>query len=83
MEAGGSSAFVIRHSSFVIRHSSLPISVNLTTGAATSLRLIGGSMTFNTVDLAAFVVPEPGTYAMFVLGGAALSGLVVRRRRMA
>ncbi|MBE7189733.1 DUF4394 domain-containing protein, partial [Jatrophihabitans endophyticus] len=36
-------------------------SVNLATGAATSLGAIGGSATFNTVDLAAYVVPEPGT----------------------
>lgn len=56
-------------------------SVNLTTGAATSLGLISGSATFNTVDIAAFV-PEPGTYALLGLGGAVLL-LVVRRQRRA
>ncbi len=55
-------------------------SVNLTTGAATSLGLIGGSATFNTVDIAAFVVPEPGTYALCGLSGAALVVLAARRR---
>ena len=57
-------------------------SVNLTTGAATSLGLIGGSTTFNTVDIDAFV-PEPGTYALFGLGGALLLLVVARRGRVA
>ena len=56
-------------------------SVNLTTGATTILGSIGSTTTFNTVDIAAFVVPEPGTHAMFVLGGAALLAVAVRRRR--
>ena len=57
-------------------------SVNLATGAATSLGLIGGATTFNTVDIAAFV-PEPGTYALFGLSGATLLLVLVRRRRVA
>ena len=56
-------------------------SVNLTTGATTILGSIGSTTTFNTVDIAAFVVPEPGTHAMFVLGSAALLAVAVRRRR--
>lgn len=54
--------------------------VNLTTGAATGGTLIGTSSTFNTADLAAFV-PEPGTYALMILGGLTVAGLGYRRRQ--
>lgn len=56
--------------------------VSLTTGAATGGVLIGNSATFNTVSIAAFV-PEPGTYALLGLGGAAMLLVVVRRQRRA
>lgn len=55
-------------------------SINLASGAATSLGAIGAAG-FNTVDIAAFV-PEPGTYALLGLGGAVLL-LAVRRQRRA
>ena len=57
-------------------------SVNLANGAATAVGLISGTTTFNTVDIAAFV-PEPGTYALFALSGAALLLVTTRRRRAA
>ncbi len=56
--------------------------VNLGTGATTFVGTIGGSTTFNTVDIAAFV-PEPGTYALFGLGGLALLVIWHRRRAVA
>lgn len=58
-------------------------SVSLTTGAAAPLGLIGASATFNTVDIAAFVVPEPGTYALCLVGLGAVAFGVRRRRVMA
>ena len=56
-------------------------SVDLTTGATTLVGSIGSTATFNTVDIAAFV-PEPGTYALCGLGGAALLVLAARRRAL-
>lgn len=54
--------------------------VNLTTGLASGGALIGTSSTFNTVDIAAFV-PEPGTYALMILGGLAVIGFGYRRHQ--
>ena len=78
----GNAAFLNSTNSFqggAVRDNSY--SINLSTGAATSLGLIGGGTTFNTVDIAAFVVPEPGTYALCLVGlGAVAFG--ARRRRL-
>ena len=59
-------------------------SINLTTGAATSLGALGGGLT-QTYSLAvvAAAAPEPGTIGLFLLGGLSFAGVACRRiRRM-
>lgn len=58
-------------------------SINLMTGATTDLGLIGGNATFNTVDIAAQAIPEPGTTTFLASGLVLLAVIGYRRLRSA
>jgi hypothetical protein len=58
--------------------------VNLATGAATSVGAIGGGFTqvySLAVTPTASAAPEPGTLALVAMGGLGLTGIVLRKRR--
>lgn len=55
--------------------------VNLTSGAATSVGLVGSDANFNLIDIA--VVPEPSSWLLICVGVVMLGIMVVRRKRTA